>query len=60
MFSDGLHNFSDAVSLGVAFWAEKKKLAVGTDDLTCVPPGCYYGKGLTNRNIFVAIFVFGF
>jgi Co/Zn/Cd efflux system component len=29
MFSDGLHNLSDALTLAIAYWAERAKSRVG-------------------------------
>lgn len=34
MFSDGLHNLSDAISLAVAYWAERSKMQGASDRMT--------------------------
>lgn len=61
MFSDGLHNLSDGVALGVAFWAEKSKLRTGATALTYgwrrteLLGGLFNGLFLVSMAVFVLL-----
>ena len=61
LMADGLHNLSDALTLAVSYWAERKKFHTGSTRLTFgwrrseVLGGFFNGMFLVSMAIFIAI-----